>query len=182
MPCTHLSPATIVFQSDESIIIGTRDISGSDPTRFKKRFMQAGESSIPSSKFTSIMFAPFSTCPRATDSASEKRPSFIIFRNAAEPITLVRSPTNANGAFFSGSTNGSSPESASACDLSRGFLGANPEHARTIASMCFGVVPQHPPNMFTSPSRAYSESFEAVISGVSSYPDSEKGLGIPAFG
>ena len=55
---------------DESIIKGTRLISGSAATRLRKRFIAASESSMPSSMLTSIIWAPASTWPRATSRAS----------------------------------------------------------------------------------------------------------------
>src|SRR3989304_5938561 len=51
-----------------------------------------------------------------------------------------------------------------------------------IAHICSGVVPQQPPTMFKNPLRAKSSSKLEVISGVSSYPVSLKGLGRPALG
>ena len=51
---------------EESIITGTREMSGSEDTRFRKVTMAFSESSIASSMFTSITCAPFSTCWRAT--------------------------------------------------------------------------------------------------------------------
>jgi hypothetical protein len=46
--------------------------------------------------------------------------------------------------------------------------------------MCSGVVPQHPPIMFTRPPPANADSSPAVWFGVSSY--SPKAFGRPAFG
>ena len=55
---------------DESIITGTRAMSGSAAMRFRKRTMAASESSMPSSMFTSMSCAPSVTCWRAIDSAA----------------------------------------------------------------------------------------------------------------
>ena len=74
-------------------MIGTRAISGSVATRFKKRTIAAFESSIASSMLTSITCAPFSTCWRATASASSNWLFKIMRAKALEPVTLVRSPT-----------------------------------------------------------------------------------------
>jgi hypothetical protein len=63
---------------DESIMIGTREMSGSLAISFRKRSIAAFESSIASSMLMSITCAPFSTCWRATASASSKRPSRIM--------------------------------------------------------------------------------------------------------
>jgi hypothetical protein len=61
--------------------------------RFIKRTIAAFESSIASSMFTSMTCAPFSTCWRATTSASSNWPFRTMRANAFEPVTFVRSPT-----------------------------------------------------------------------------------------
>ena len=81
---------------EESSMIGTREISGSEAISLRKRSIAAFESSIASSILISMTCAPFSTCWRATARASSKRPSRIIRAKAFEPVTLVRSPTLAN--------------------------------------------------------------------------------------
>ena len=53
-----------------STMIGTREMSGSEAIKFKKRTIAASESSMLSSMLTSMICAPFSTCCRATASAS----------------------------------------------------------------------------------------------------------------
>ena len=93
LPCTHFRPASITSHFELSIMIGTRAISGSPATRLRKRTIAAFESSIASSMLTSMTWAPFSTCWRATASASSNWPSRIRRANAFEPVTLVRSPT-----------------------------------------------------------------------------------------
>jgi hypothetical protein len=55
---------------EESIITGTRAMSGSPAMRFRKRTMAASASSIPSSMLMSMIWAPFSTCCLATSRAS----------------------------------------------------------------------------------------------------------------
>ena len=69
LPCKHFKPDSITVHLDESTIIGSLAISGSDAKRFKNLVMAASESSMPSSMFTSISCAPPSTCWRATASA-----------------------------------------------------------------------------------------------------------------
>jgi hypothetical protein len=96
LPCTHFRPASITLHFDESIMIGTREMSGSDAIRFRKRVIAACESSIASSMLMSMTWAPFSTCWRATDSASSNCSFRIMRANAFEPVTLVRSPTLTN--------------------------------------------------------------------------------------
>ena len=54
---------------DESIITGTRAMSGSPAIRFRKRVIAAFESSIASSMLTSMTCAPAATCWRATSTA-----------------------------------------------------------------------------------------------------------------
>ena len=70
LPCRHLRPASITVHFDESIMIGTRAMSGSAATRFRKRTIAASESSMPSSMLMSMICAPLATCWRATSSAA----------------------------------------------------------------------------------------------------------------
>ena len=70
LPCRHFRPASMTSHLELSIMIGTRAMSGSEAIMFRKRCIQAAESSMPSSMLISIICAPFSTCWRATDSAS----------------------------------------------------------------------------------------------------------------
>jgi hypothetical protein len=93
LPCTHLRPASITLHFELSIMTGTRAMSGSLAIRFKKRVIAAAESSIASSMLTSMTCAPFSTCWRATETASSYSSLRISRAKALEPVTLVRSPT-----------------------------------------------------------------------------------------
>jgi len=70
LPCRHFSPVSITDHLDESTMIGTRAISGSLAISLRKRSIAAALSSIASSMLTSMICAPFSTCWRATLSAS----------------------------------------------------------------------------------------------------------------
>ena len=70
LPCTHFSPASITAHFEESIMIGTREMSGSAAIRLRKVTIAFSESSMPSSMLTSSMLAPLSTCWRATSSAA----------------------------------------------------------------------------------------------------------------
>jgi hypothetical protein len=81
---------------DESIMIGTRAMSGSDAIRFKKRTMAAWLSSMASSMLMSMICAPLSTCWRATAKACSNSPLRIMRANALDPVTLVRSPMFTN--------------------------------------------------------------------------------------
>ena len=72
--------------------MGTRAISGSPAIKFKNRTMAALLSSMASSMLMSMIWAPFSTCWRATAKACSKSPLRIMRANAFEPVTLVRSP------------------------------------------------------------------------------------------
>ena len=77
-------------------MIGTRAISGSEAIRLRKRTIAALLSSMASSMLMSITWAPFSTCWRATASASSNWPLRISRAKALEPVTLVRSPMLTN--------------------------------------------------------------------------------------
>ena len=70
LPCTHFSPASITENFEESIITGTRAMSGSAAIRLRNVVIAFSESSRPSSMFTSMICAPFSTWSRATASAA----------------------------------------------------------------------------------------------------------------
>jgi hypothetical protein len=71
---------------------GTLATSGSLASNRRKRLIAATPSIIPSSMQMSRTFAPFSTCCRATLTASSNLPSFTNFANLGEPATFVRSP------------------------------------------------------------------------------------------
>ena len=149
---------------DESIMTGTRAMSGSEAIRRRKRTMHASESSSPSSMFTSMACAPFSTWLRATASAVSKSPSRTRRAKRGEPVTLVRSPTftkRESGATFRGSR----PASRVTGARSGGTRGATPATASTSARMWPGVVPQHPPTTLTRPRRAQSPTSRATSSG-----------------
>ncbi len=70
LPCTHFRPASITLHFEESIITGTREMSGSDAIRLRNVVIAFSESSRPSSMLTSMICAPFSTWLRATASAA----------------------------------------------------------------------------------------------------------------
>ena len=72
---------------------GTREISGSEATRFKNVTISLCASSKGASMFTSITIAPASTCLRAIERASSYFFSEMSRKNFFEPATLQRSPT-----------------------------------------------------------------------------------------
>ena len=61
LPCTQRMPASSTLHLELSIMMGMRAISGSLATRFRKRVIDASESSMPSSMLTSSTLAPFRT-------------------------------------------------------------------------------------------------------------------------
>ena len=69
LPCSALRPASTTSHFEESIMTGTRQMSGSVATRRVKRSIAATPSIMPSSMLMSITCAPASTCWRATSSA-----------------------------------------------------------------------------------------------------------------
>ena len=150
-PCIHFNPATITSHLEESIITGTRAISGSDAIRLRKVVISISASSKPSSIFMSIICAPSSTCCRAILSASSYFFSLIKRRNLREPATLQRSPTLIK--LFSGFTsNSSKPESQRLSGREAGIRGTAPTIKDEYAAIYSSVVPQQPPIIFTSPS------------------------------
>ena len=69
LPWICFKPASITSQFELSIINGTLAISGSVEAIFRKCSITFFDSSIPSSIFTSMICAPFSTCCLATSIA-----------------------------------------------------------------------------------------------------------------
>ena len=96
LPWMQRRPASITSHLELSTMIGTRAMSGSLAIRFRKRTMAALLSSMASSMLMSMTCAPFSTCWRATASASSNWPFRIMRAKALEPVTLVRSPMLTN--------------------------------------------------------------------------------------
>ena len=161
-------PASRMSHFDESIITGTLDMSGSDAIRFKNVTIADFESNMPSSILISMTCAPFSTCCRATASASSNSPLRINRLNIAEPVTLVRSPTFTKP-VVSSAINGSSPDrriTGSFIGISRGWCLAT---FSAIKRMCSGVVPQQPPIMLTRPASAYSATISDISAASKSY-------------
>ncbi len=70
LPETHFNPASITSNFELSIITGTRAMSGSAAISLRKVVIAWTASSSPSSMLTSITWAPFSTCWRATSTAA----------------------------------------------------------------------------------------------------------------
>ena len=168
LPWTQRRPASITDHFEESIITGTALMSGSVASSRRKRDIAASESSIASSMFTSISWAPASTCWRATSTASSNRSSRISFANFREPVTFVRSPTFTKTLPGWGIATASRPDSRVFGSISGGCRGGRPATASAIAFTWAGVVPQQPPAMFSSPSRAKPPRTWAIDSGVSS--------------
>ncbi|MCY1309892.1 hypothetical protein D9M70_600330 [compost metagenome] len=129
----------------------------------------------------SITWAPFSTCWRATDSASSYCSFRIMRANAFEPVTLVRSPTLTNSESSS-MVNGSRPDRRCATFTSGSARGVVSSSSAAMAAMWSGVVPQQPPATLMKPASANSRSRAEVSAGSSSKPVSLIGLGRPAFG
>ena len=153
LPWTQRSPASMTAHFELSIMIGTRAMSGSEAIRFRNRAIAAAESSIASSMLMSMTWAPFSTCWRATASASSYFSARIRRANAFEPVTLVRSPTLTNSELSS-TLNASRPDRRIAFGISGIRRGRRSLMAAAIAAMCSGVVPQQPPAMLTKPDSA----------------------------
>ena len=159
LPCTHFSPASITSHLLESIMIGTREMSGSVAIRLRKCCMASTPSSMPSSMLMSLICAPLSTCCRATSNASVYWFSRIKRANLAEPVTLVRSPTLIKSESFL-SFKGSSPAKVNSAlkgavisvvcvdeyvtGIGRGGTSLT---TSTMALICAGVVPQQPPTI-----------------------------------
>ncbi|GIT12750.1 MAG: hypothetical protein CM1200mP34_1560 [Verrucomicrobiales bacterium] len=181
LPWMHFRPASMTDHFELSIMIGTREMFGSEAIRLRNRVIAASESSMLSSMFTSIICAPFSTCCRATASASSYWSFLISLAKRGEPVTLVRSPTLTK--LDSGRTvNASMPLSRNHGSGLAKRLGSQSATALAISRICPGVVPQQPPTMFSQPLAAQSCNCGANDSGVSGKPVGSSGSGMPAFG
>jgi hypothetical protein len=175
------SPASITLHFELSTMIGTRAMSVSAATRLRKCVIAFSPSSIPSSKFTSMIAAPPSTCCRATVSAWSNFPSRTSFANFGEPVTLVRSPISVNG--ISGrSVVASRPAYCVSVERGGSGRGATPRTASAMHLICSGVFPQQPPTMFIQPRSAKSRISGPMSSGNFGKPVGESGSGRPAFG
>ena len=148
---------------------GTLATSGSLPSSCRKRVIAATPSIIPSSMQMSMMFAPFSTCCRATATASSYLFSLMSFANFGEPATFVRSPIMMNCPICC--VNGCEPlkrsgiaapvENLVSVFVARGGLSSS---AFAIAAMCSGVLPQQPPAMLSKPLlRKFAEKIAHVL-------------------
>ena len=179
LPCTRCRPVSSTDQSDESIITGTRAIAGSAARRLRNRPMTSGPSSMASSTFTSMIWAPPATCCAAMATAASSSPATMALANRGLPAMFVRSPTFTN-VISSVSVKASRPDRRSRGSRGAGARGGTPATASAIARMCSGVLPQQPPTTFSRPARANSPSTSAICSGVSSY--SPNAFGSPAFG
>ena len=140
----------------ESIISGTREMSGSEATSLTKRSIAATPSIIPSSMLTSMTCAPASTCWRATLSAVRV---VVLLDQPAEPgragdvgaLADVDEQAVLVDDAAARARTGAGPARSSAARAAR-----LPSTASAIAAMCVGVVPQQPPTMLTSPAVANS--------------------------
>ncbi len=151
-----------------STMTGTVAMSGSAAIRRRKRVIAATPSSIASSMFTSIIWAPLVTCSRAMSTASSSAPDAISRANLREPVTFVRSPTLTKALPGGGMISGSRPETRVVPVDSGIGRGGWPATAAAIAATCSGVEPQQLPATLRRPCLAHSPSAAAISSGVSS--------------
>ena len=133
----------------------------------------------PSSMLTSRMFAPFSTCSRATLMASSKLLSRISRANFFEPVIFVRSPIVMNP-VVSRMVRVLVPqyqECTPKISLRRGVM---PSTTSEIDLIHCGSVPQQPPTKFNQPFWENSRSCCDVSSIFPWNPPNPSGM--PALG
>ena len=163
LPWRHLRPASRTLQFELSTMIGSRATSGSVATRLRKVVIACSPSSRSASMLTSRRFAPPRTCSSATstrllevarlDQAAEARRAGDVRALADHDEVRV----------------GRDRERLEAAEARRRVVGSGtrrggtPSTAAAIARTCSGVVPQQPPTMFTSPSRAKSPRIAARV-------------------
>ena len=153
-PWAFFRPASSVSQCDESIMRAALATAGSLETYLTKRSISLVLSSIASSMLISMMPAPSSICFAAIWRASSYFPSAISLANFLEPATLVLSPTFVKLLCLTSTVTASRPLTFSgvlSTDKAVLVDGQMPLTAFAIALICSGVVPQHPPTMFTRP-------------------------------
>mmetsp|Transcript_19959 Transcript_19959/g.56093 ORF Transcript_19959/g.56093 Transcript_19959/m.56093 type:complete len:263 (-) Transcript_19959:1052-1840(-) len=92
-PWQFSRPSTMTLNLEESTMMGTRAMSGSPAMKRRNLRIVATPSIMASSTLMSKTCAPFSTCSRATATASSNFPVVISRENRREPDTLHRSPT-----------------------------------------------------------------------------------------
>ncbi len=90
------------------------------------------------------------------------------FANLRDPVTLVRSPTLTKTPPGCGMVWTWSPDRRVLRSMTGMVRGATPATASAIERTWAGVVPQQPPAMLISPSRAYAPRSSAVVAGPSS--------------
>src|SRR5580658_2167645 len=95
-PWTHFRPASSTLHFEESIITGTRDISGSAAIRFRNLTIVGSPSMSASSTLMSMTLAPLSTCWRAMARHASQSPDLRALANLGEPVMFVRSPITMN--------------------------------------------------------------------------------------
>ena len=151
LPCTHFKPDVITLHFDESIIIGTRAMSGSAAIILRKVTISFSASNRPSSILISIIKAPSATCFLAIPIASSYCCPLINRRNFLLPATLHRSPTFTKP--ISGVTfKCSSPDNHIVVEGSTTRWGHLPFANAAYLAIKVSVVPQQPPMIFTNPS------------------------------
>ena len=152
LPWAFLRPSSMVSQCEESIIMAAFAMAGS-PAMWRRntRIFSAG-STIGSSILMSMTDAPPSIWAAAMASASSYLFSEMSRANLREPATLVRSPMLVKLRLRSIRT-GSKPLTVNVSLVSK-LRGVRPFTASATARMCAGVVPQHPPAMFSWPRSA----------------------------
>ena len=153
LPWAFRRPAIIVSQCEESIIRAALAVDGSLDIYLTNFSISLVLSSMASSMLMSMTEAPSSICLAAMDRASSYFPSEIRRANLRDPATFVLSPTLVKLFSLRSMVTASSPLTFkglwSFCPgIWRGVI---PATALAMALIWPGVVPQHPPTMFTIP-------------------------------
>ena len=136
--------------------LGGDEAAGTSPS-------PSAESSIASSMLTSITCAPFSTCWRATASASG------VVAGEDQPRERLRAGdvgalADVDEERVVADVDRLQAREAQAAARSRASCAARSSaRASAIARMCSGVVPQQPPAMLSQPARAHSREQRAAI-------------------
>ena len=170
LPCALLRPERIVSQSEESIIRAAFATEGSFCMWRTNFSISTFESRRASSMLMSIIEAPFSIWSAATWRAWSYSPEAMRRANFLDPATFVLSPILQKLPSLRSTFTLSSPLTLKGLSPScEGMdLGGTSLTAVASAQIWSGVVPQHPPTMFTVPFSAILRMQEAMWLGLSS--------------
>jgi hypothetical protein len=169
---------------DESIMIGTRAMSGSVAIRFRKRTIAASRPVEHALVHVDVDdLAPFSTCWRATLERLVVVAALISLRELGEPVTLVRSPTLTNSDVVVDVERLEARQAQAAGDVGTARGGAGDGAARRWRDVLRRGAAAAADDVDQARARELAEQRRPSVSGVSSYSPNrvgQAGVGVGA--